>query len=57
MTARNDVTGDLIKTGVNSEAYRNNKFWDKKPMSKQELDEQVKNLTDYLNAATRKPNP
>lgn len=30
MTAKNDVTGDSIKTkGANSDAYRNNLIWDK----------------------------
>lgn len=29
MAAKNDITGDRIKTGANSQAYRDNPFWDK----------------------------
>lgn len=30
MATKNDITGDSIKTGHNSEAYRSNPFWNKK---------------------------
>lgn len=69
MTARNDITGDKIKTGTNSEAYRNNKFFDRKeyktpakpakptkPLpTKTELDRECANLLEYLKTCTTKP--
>ncbi len=56
MTARNDITGDKIQTGVNSEAYRGNKFWDKKQDQQAESeqkdilygDKDAQKLTAYL---------
>ena len=63
-TARNSVTGDRIRTGANSDAYRNNKFFDRKAHkqaedeqkdilykelpTKTELDEKIAKLTAYL---------
>ena len=57
MTARNDVTGDRIITKASTKAYRDNKFWDKRPTEDIEpfnIDEEVRKLYDYLDTATRK---
>ena len=64
MTTRNDITGNRIRTGANSEAYRTNKFWDNRnpapvsydePITSKDIDAQVKSLTNYLKSATKKP--
>lgn len=49
MTTRNDVTGDKIQSKPNSEAYRNNPYWDKKAKEKD-------NFIEYLKTCTNKPN-
>ena len=43
MTARNDVTGDNIKTGANSQAYKDN--WDR-IFGKKDSEEEKEELTD-----------
>lgn len=46
MTARNDITGDSIKSRVPNDAYRNNPFWDK--VVEGHVAEKMEKLEEFL---------
>ena len=56
MTAKNDITGDSIKSRANNENYLNSPFWDnleKKKKLEQSLSENQKPRTETKSSAPK----